>query len=78
MGFLKQRYRTPHNDHRNLPGTRRSGIPYRLRPIDQIAQFFDGLEMIDPGLVPMSEWRPDATTRPTREDVGYGAVARIP
>ncbi|GAA4705559.1 SAM-dependent methyltransferase [Streptomyces youssoufiensis] len=54
------------------------GIPYRLRPIDQIAQFFDGLEMIDPGLVPMPEWRPDATTRPTREDVGYGAVARIP
>lgn len=54
-------------------------VPYILRPIEQIAQCFKGLEMVDPGLVPITQWRPDAL------DVGrikpidtYGAVARKP
>ncbi|MFH8793713.1 SAM-dependent methyltransferase [Streptomyces sp. NPDC017941] len=54
------------------------GLGYRLRPTEQIAAFFEGLHLVDPGLVPMPEWRPDGSTTPTREDVGYGAVARIP
>jgi O-methyltransferase involved in polyketide biosynthesis len=34
-------------------------VPYRLRSPEQIAAFFDGLELLDPGVVPVSQWRPD-------------------
>ncbi len=34
-------------------------LPYHLRSPDEIAAFFTGLEMVEPGLVPCSEWRPD-------------------
>lgn len=53
-------------------------IPFTLRDRDQIARFFDGLEMVDPGLVLMPDWRPDSDTLPARAGIGYGAVARIP
>ena len=33
--------------------------PYRLRSPEQIAAFFEGLELIEPGLVPCPRWRPD-------------------
>jgi len=33
--------------------------PYRLRSPEQIAVFFEGLELIEPGLVPCPRWRPD-------------------
>jgi SAM-dependent methyltransferase len=54
---------------------RRSNPP-ALRPRDEVARFFDGLELLDPGLVPVPEWRPDdttaATTRPTPLVCGVG------
>jgi hypothetical protein len=38
----------------------RSGAaPYRLRSPEQLAAFFDGLELVEPGVVPVSQWRPD-------------------
>lgn len=41
--------------------------------------FFDGLDLIDPGVVAISEWRPDQATRPTPAEVSmYGAVGRKP
>jgi O-methyltransferase involved in polyketide biosynthesis len=33
--------------------------PYRLRSLEQIAAFFEGLELVEPGLVPCPRWRPD-------------------
>jgi hypothetical protein len=33
--------------------------PYTLRSPEQIAVFFDGLTMVEPGLVPCPRWRPD-------------------
>ena len=33
--------------------------PYTLRSPAQIATFFDGLTLIEPGLVPCPRWRPD-------------------
>ena len=33
--------------------------PYRLRSPEQIAAFFEGLELIEPGVVPCPQWRPD-------------------
>jgi hypothetical protein len=34
----------------------------QFRPIAQIASFFEGLEMVEPGLVTATEWRPDPQT----------------
>jgi O-methyltransferase involved in polyketide biosynthesis len=33
--------------------------PYTLRSPEQIAAFFAGLELIEPGVVPCPRWRPD-------------------
>jgi hypothetical protein len=35
--------------------------PYFSRTPEQIARFFDGLELLDPGVVSVSRWRPEAT-----------------
>jgi SAM-dependent methyltransferase len=32
----------------------------RWRTHDEISAFFDGLELVEPGLVPLPEWRPDS------------------
>jgi hypothetical protein len=34
-------------------------VPYHLRSPEQVVRCFDGLEPIDPGIVPIQEWRPD-------------------
>jgi hypothetical protein len=36
--------------------------PYILRTPEQIARFFDGLELLEPGLVSVPLWRPDVTS----------------
>ncbi|MDG9688554.1 SAM-dependent methyltransferase [Streptomyces sp. DH17] len=37
-----------------------SANTYHLRPPQQIASFFTGLELVEPGVVPTVTWRPDA------------------
>ena len=37
-------------------------LPYHLRRADQVASFFDGMELVEPGVVPCGQWKPDATT----------------
>ncbi|MFD9720107.1 SAM-dependent methyltransferase [Streptomyces sp. NPDC059076] len=53
-------------------------IPYVFRTPEQIARFFDALDLVEPGLVSWPNWRPDATTGKATERAGWGAVARIP
>lgn len=56
-----------------------AGIPITLRTPAQIARFFDGLELLEPGLVAQPWWRPDED--PTEDpglNWGYSAVARKP
>jgi O-methyltransferase involved in polyketide biosynthesis len=36
-------------------------IPYHLRTPEQIAHSFDGLELVEPGVVSCLRWRPEAT-----------------
>jgi S-adenosyl methyltransferase len=57
-----------------------SGEPGGPRSRNEFAQFFTGLELVDPGIVPIGDWRPSPGTRPPDPaDIGvYGAVARIP
>jgi len=54
---------------------------FRPRTRAKIASFLDGLKLVDPGLVPIVQWRPDRAPRPEAsvEDTAvYGAVARLP
>ncbi len=55
-------------------------LSYHLRHPEQLARFLDGLEILEPGLVPCSRWRPapDATGEDLREVDEFGAVARKP
>ncbi|MBA9002965.1 SAM-dependent methyltransferase [Thermomonospora cellulosilytica] len=56
-----------------------AGDPYRLRTPEQIAAFFDGLELIEPGVVSVSRWRPEPTPWGLPEEVtAYCGVARKP
>jgi hypothetical protein len=55
------------------------GIPYHLRSPERISRFFDGLELVEPGVVPRNQWRPDITAqRSMAPSAGYGGVARKP
>ncbi|GAA0517219.1 hypothetical protein Ade02nite_84510 [Paractinoplanes deccanensis] len=63
---------------------RRQGVTMRVRSKPEIARFFTGLEMVDPGLQIVSQWRPELgepteEPSPSDEQVSvYGAVARKP
>jgi hypothetical protein len=58
----------------------RSGaVPYRLRRPEQIARFFEGLQLVEPGVVPPSRWRPDPADGDLAPEVdASGGVARKP
>jgi hypothetical protein len=53
----------------------------RPRSRAEFARFFEGLDLVDPGIVSVAEWRADdePQPRPSFVDIsGYAAVARIP
>jgi hypothetical protein len=52
--------------------------PYRVRRPDQIVRFFHGLELVEPGVVPVQQWHPDSTTLfdPPKDLVNLGGVGR--
>ncbi|MBG0561118.1 SAM-dependent methyltransferase [Actinoplanes aureus] len=55
-------------------------LTYHLRHPDQISRFLEGLEVLEPGLVPCAQWRPAPGAGPEelRAVDEYGAVARKP
>ncbi|MCW2942139.1 MAG: hypothetical protein JWN00_5124 [Actinomycetia bacterium] len=58
----------------------RTRMPFHFRDREEFGRFFDGLELVPPGIVPIVEWHNDAAPgqRPSVADTsGYGAVARI-
>jgi hypothetical protein len=50
----------------------------RINPRSQAAvtQFFDGLELLPPGVVPIQEWRPDTAEEAAARAAMWGGVAR--
>ncbi|MEW1740642.1 SAM-dependent methyltransferase, partial [Nocardia beijingensis] len=61
----------------NYTGT--GGTPYVPRPQAQIKAVFDGLELVDPGFVSITQWRAGETeVGESRPISAYGAVARKP
>jgi hypothetical protein len=52
-------------------------LPYRLRSPEQIARFFDGLELVEPGVVSAPLWRPDPGSSAPRDIPMSAGVARV-
>ncbi len=48
----------------------------RHRSHDEVARFFDGLELIEPGLVPVQQWRPGSETVARTRSAMWGGVGR--
>jgi hypothetical protein len=58
---------------------RNRGITSRLRSHAEVTRFFDGLDLVDPGVVPILQWRPTDQVDLTDAQVAlYGGVARKP
>jgi O-methyltransferase involved in polyketide biosynthesis len=56
-------------------------VPYRLRSPEQIAAFFEGLEILEPGVVSCPRWRPDPADGnggPSAEVAAVGGVGQKP
>jgi trans-aconitate methyltransferase len=56
----------------------RSGIPYVPRSKAETDRFFEGLEYVDPGLVPILAWRPDRRVKDPDAVHGWAGLARKP
>ncbi|MEU8802115.1 SAM-dependent methyltransferase [Spirillospora sp. NPDC048819] len=54
-------------------------VPYQLRSPEEIGHFFDGLELVEPGLVSCPLWRPESAALGAAAPVdAFGAVGRKP
>jgi hypothetical protein len=57
----------------------RVSTPQRLRTQDEVARFFANLEMVEPGLVQVHQWRPEpGSLVPGNTATAHGGVARKP
>jgi O-methyltransferase involved in polyketide biosynthesis len=55
------------------------GVPYHLRTPERIERFFQGLELVAPGVVPVSQWRPEPSPFGPPDPVdAFCGVARKP
>ncbi len=55
--------------------------PFKARTRDQVAQFLQGLQILEPGLVSTIEWHPNLNPRPeatAEQAVAYAAIGRLP
>src|SRR6266498_3578753 len=62
-------------------GFRLAGAPLTPRTRAEISRLLEGFDLVDPGLVEVSQWRPDAPEAPTPSGSPWtivGAVARKP
>ncbi|MFE1291966.1 SAM-dependent methyltransferase [Streptomyces sp. NPDC058751] len=53
----------------------------RVRQEKDVKEFFEGMDVLEPGLVEVSTWRPDTDVAPrqlTQEWIEFGGVGRIP
>ncbi len=49
---------------------------YRSR--DEVARFFDGLDLLEPGIVPLQDWRPEPGAVSADKSAMWCAVGRKP
>jgi SAM-dependent methyltransferase len=48
------------------------------RSREQVTRFFDGIDLIEPGVVPIQQWRPDSDAEATARAGMWGGVGRKP
>ncbi|NUH37338.1 SAM-dependent methyltransferase [Streptomyces samsunensis] len=53
-------------------------VPYVLRSVEQVSRFYEGLELIEPGIVSCPLWRPAASETDIETTDVHGGVARKP
>jgi hypothetical protein len=62
-----------------VAATEQGGISFTVRGQAGVSAFFDGLGLVDPGVVPILAWRPEgAPADDPRSAYYYGAVGRKP
>jgi S-adenosyl methyltransferase len=62
-----------------VAATEQAGISFTVRSKAEVASFFDGLDLVDPGVVPILEWHPEGA--PPADPLTayyYGAMGRKP
>jgi S-adenosyl methyltransferase len=52
-------------------------VPYHLRSPKRIIRFFDGLEAVEPGIVPIQKWRPDLRSSELPRDINMWGGAAV-
>jgi hypothetical protein len=62
----------------DFPVDRAAGDQFREAFPGRIARFFDGLGLVEPGVVPVSRWRPDSSGELPPLVHAYGGVGRKP
>jgi hypothetical protein len=53
-------------------------VPYNLRTVDEITAYFEGLELVDPGVVSVPLWRPEPGSAAGEVIAEHGGLARKP
>jgi hypothetical protein len=53
-------------------------MPFHNRTVEEVTALFDGYPMLDPGVVPVSDWHPEPSPDPNRPSVDavIGGVGR--
>lgn len=51
--------------------------PLVLRDHARVSSFFDGLDLVDPGVVQLSKWRPESEAESSAAAALWGGVARV-
>ncbi|MBA8826100.1 trans-aconitate methyltransferase [Saccharopolyspora lacisalsi] len=65
---------------RFLASYRNTPTPATFRTVDQVAALLDGYQLLDPGLVPLDQWRPESPVDEATaiETNCYAAVGNLP
>ncbi|MEU9171699.1 SAM-dependent methyltransferase [Streptomyces sp. NPDC048420] len=53
-------------------------VPYNLRTVDEITRYFDGLDLVEPGVVSVTQWRPEPGSPTPQLVAEHGGLARKP
>ena len=61
-----------------VAASERAGISFTPRTQAEVAAFFDGFDLVDPGVAPVLAWRPDDTAADPRAAYYYAAMGRKP
>jgi hypothetical protein len=51
-------------------------MPCRVRTAAEVLALLEGVELLEPGLVLLAEWRPDGAVPADRQEITYAAVGR--